>query len=107
MTACTTPVLSRARSSSHITRNFTVPILPAPSTNPRQRVPDEHVYHAGAAELGMHDDHPRGFLAHFADDLGLLATIDASQRLQRTVGGIGGDDGEEFPFVRHVERVYA
>src|ERR687893_1231186 len=102
MTACTTPVLSRARSSSHITRNFTAPILPPPSTNPRQRIPDEHVYHAGAAEPGVHHDHPRGILADLADDLGLLAALDAPQSLQRGVGGLGGDHGEEFSFVGHV-----
>src|SRR5829696_4769763 len=99
MTACMTPVLSRARSSSHITRNFTASILRALSTNPRQRVSDEHVYHAGAAELGVHYDHPRGLFADLADDLGLLATLDAPQRLQRAIGGFGGDDGEEFSFV--------
>src|SRR3712207_3180351 len=102
MTACTTPVLSRARSSSHITRNFTAPIPPAPSTDPRQRVPDQHVYHAGTAELGVHYDHPRGLFADLADDLGLLAALDATQRLQGSIGDFGSDDGEEFSFVRHV-----
>ncbi len=50
-------------------------------TDPRQRVADEHVYHAGAAEPGVHEDHPRRLLAHLADDLGVLATFDAPQRL--------------------------
>src|SRR5215211_2666349 len=76
MTACRTPVLSRARSSSHITRNFTAPIFPSPSTNPRQRVPDEHVYHAGAAELGVHYDHARRFLGHLAGDSPLCLPFD-------------------------------
>src|SRR5918998_2874768 len=106
MTACTTPVLSRARSSSHITRNFTVLILPARSTNPRQRVPDQHVYHAGAAELGVHYDHPRGLLANLPDDLGILATLDTSQGLQRDLRRFRSDDGEEFAFVGDVEWVY-
>src|SRR3712207_2563244 len=106
MTACMTPVLSRARSSSHITRNFTVPILPAPSTNSRQRVTDEHVYHAVAAELGVHYDHPRRLFANLADDLGLLATLDTSQRPQRGIGHFGRDDGEKLAFVRYEQRVY-
>ncbi len=29
-------------------------------TCPGQWVSDEHVYHAGAAEPRMHEDHPRG-----------------------------------------------
>ncbi len=37
-------------------------------TNPRQRIADEHVYHAGATELRVHYDHPRRLLAHLADD---------------------------------------
>src|SRR5919199_5211812 len=106
MTARATPVLSRARSSSHIRRNFTAPILPAPSTDPRKRVPDEHVYHAGAAEPGVHHDHPRGLFADLTDDLGLLATLDAPQRLQGTVRNPGSYYGKELSFVGHVERVY-
>src|SRR3712207_1704315 len=106
MTACTTPVLSRARSSSHITRNFTAPILPEPSTDPRQWVTDQHVYHAGAAELGVHYDHPCGLLADLTDDLGLLAALDATQRLQGGLCGFGSDDGEQLAFVGDVERVY-
>src|SRR3712207_5006137 len=100
MTAWTTSMLSRARSSSHITRNFTVVIFRSgywadrALTNPRQRVPDEHVYHAGAAELGVHEDHPRRLLAHLPDDRGFLAALDASQRLQRGLRHFGGHDGE-------------
>lgn len=36
-------------------------------TDPRQQVSDEHVYHAGAAELGVHEDHTRQLLAHLPD----------------------------------------
>src|SRR5918998_717809 len=106
ITACTTPVLSRARSSSHITRNFTVLILPAPSTDPRQRIPDEHVYHAGAAKLGVHYDHPREIFADLTDDLGLLAALDATERLQGGLCGFGSDDGEELSFIRYIQRIY-
>src|SRR5215210_5624168 len=81
MTAWTTSVLSRARSSSHITRNFTALILPTPSTNSRQRIADEHIYHAGAAEPGVHEDHPRRLLAHLTDDRGFLTALNAAQRL--------------------------
>ena len=63
-------------------------------TDPRQRVADEHVYHAGAAEPGVHEDHTRRFLAHLPDDRGFLATLDAPQRLQGAIGRFGGDDGE-------------
>src|SRR5918998_5227848 len=106
MTACTTPVLNRVRSSSHITRNFTDVILPEPSTDPRQRVTDQHVYHAGAAELGVHYDHPSGLLSDLPDDLGLLAALDAPQRLQRGLRRLRGDDGEQLAFIGDVERVY-
>lgn len=27
------------------------------STYPRQRIPDQHIDHAGAAEAGVHEDH--------------------------------------------------
>src|SRR5215208_3441408 len=107
MTACTTPVLSRERSSSHITRNFTDSNLPAPSTNPRQPVTDEHVYHAGAAEAGVHNDHARGLFADLADNLGLLATLDAAQRLERCVRQLRSHNSEELAFVGDVEGVYA
>ncbi len=52
------------------------------STYPRQRVPDQHVYHAGTTKLRMHQDHPRWLFAHLADDLDLLPTLGAPQRLQ-------------------------
>ena len=71
-----------------------------PSTDPRQRVSDEHVYHAGAAELRVHDDHPRGFLAHLAHDLGLFPTIDAAQRLQRRARALRGDHGAAILIAR-------
>ncbi len=38
------------------------------STDPWQRVSDEHVYHAGAAEPGVHHDHARRILANLADE---------------------------------------
>ena len=78
-----------------------------PLADPRQRVADEHVYHAGAAELGVHDDHARRLLAHLADDLGLLATLGIPESLEGGVRGFGGYDGEELAFVGDVERVYA
>ena len=31
--------------------------------NSRQRIADEHVYHAGAAEAGVHEDHPLRLIA--------------------------------------------
>src|SRR3712207_1134524 len=107
MTARATPVLNRARSSSHITRNFTAQILPAPSTDPRQRVTDEHVYHAGAAELSMHYDHPRGLFADLTDDRSVFTTLYSSQRLQSGLRRLRGDDGGQLAFVGDVERVYA
>src|SRR5215217_7944582 len=76
------------------------------STNPRQRIPDEHVYHAGAAERGVHEDHPCGLLAHLTYDLGFLATFDSSQRLQGSIGNLGSHDGDELTFVGDVEGVY-
>src|SRR5215212_2770427 len=106
MTACMTPVLNRARSSSHITRNFTGSNLPTPSTNPRQRVADEHVYHTSTAELGVHYDHTCGLFADLPDNLGLFATLNASQRLERGVRCFRSDDGEELAFVGDVEWVY-
>src|SRR5215211_898063 len=78
-----------------------------PLTDPGKRVTDEHVYHAGASELGVHYDHARRFLAHLADNLGLLAALDAPQRLQRGLRRLRSDDGEELAFVGYVERVYA
>jgi hypothetical protein len=38
-------------------------------------ISDEHVDHTGAAEAGMHDDHPLRLFAYFADDLGVLAAF--------------------------------
>src|SRR4028118_105130 len=63
------------------------------STDPGQRVADEHVYHAGAAEPGVHHDHARGLLADLADDLGVLAALDATQGFERGVGRIWGRHG--------------
>lgn len=48
---------------------------------PRQRVADGRVNHTGAAEPGVHEDHARRLLAHLPDDLRLLATLYAPQRL--------------------------
>lgn len=45
-------------------------------TNPRQRVADEHVYHPGAAEPGVHHDHASRFLAHLADDSRLYLLLE-------------------------------
>src|ERR671921_1979343 len=106
ITACMTPVLNLARSSSHITRNFIVTILPPPSTNPRQRVSDQHVYHTRTAELGVHHDHACRLLAHLADDRGFFTALDVPQRRQGSVRRVRGDNGEELAFVCHVERVY-
>src|SRR3712207_5380203 len=97
MTACMTPVLSRARSSSHITKNFTVTILPAPLADPGKRVTDEHVYHAGAAELGVHYDHARRFFAYLADDLGLSTASDAPQRCQGGICTLGATTARSLP----------
>src|SRR5918997_2693074 len=77
------------------------------STYPRQRVADEHVYHAGAAEAGVHDDHARRFLAHFADDLSILPTLDAAETFQGGFRLFLSYHSEELAFVRDVERIYA
>jgi hypothetical protein len=77
------------------------------STYPRQRVADEHVYHAGAAEAGVHDDHARWFLAHFADDLGFLAAFGIAQGFEGGFRLFWSYHGEELAFVRYVEWVYA
>src|SRR5829696_1776887 len=77
------------------------------STYPRQRVADEHVYHAGAAEASVHDDHARRFLAHFADDLGFLATVGVSEGFEGGFRLFWSYHSEEFAFVGDVERVYA
>ena len=44
--------------------------------DPGQRVPDKHIYHAGTAETGVHEDHPLRFLADLADDPSLFAAFD-------------------------------
>ena len=75
--------------------------------DPGQWISDEHVYHAGAAELGVHDDHARGLLAYLADDLGFLAAFCVAQGSAGGVSDFGGYYGEEFAFVGDVERVYA
>src|SRR5688572_26755270 len=82
-------------------------LTPISSTYPRQRVADKHVYHAGAAEAGVHEDHPLRLLAHLADYRGLFAAFDPAQRLEGAVGGFGGDDGEQLALVGDVERVYS
>lgn len=46
------------------------------STNPRQRIADEHVYHQSAAEAGVHQDHPGGVLADLADDGRFFSALD-------------------------------
>src|SRR5215217_1438300 len=76
------------------------------STNPRQRVSDQHVYHARTAELGVHHDHACRLLAHLADDRGFFTALDVPQRRQGSVRRVRGDNGEELAFVGHVERVY-
>ena len=55
-------------------------------TNPRQRVADEHVYHAGSAKLRVHQDHTGGLFAHLAYDLGFLAAFHTTQSFE---GGVG------------------
>src|SRR5918993_4528236 len=77
------------------------------STYPRQRVADEHVYHAGAAELGVHHDHPCWFFAYLTDDGGLFSSVHVPQGFEGSVSRVGGDYGEELAFVGDVERVYA
>ena len=58
---------------------ITKPAASISLTNPRQRVPDEHIYHAGAAELGMHEDHPRGLFGYLADDGGSFSAFEATR----------------------------
>src|SRR5215207_401589 len=106
ITACMTPVLNLARSNSHITRNFTVTFLPPPSTDPRQRVSDQHVYHARTTEPGVHEDHARRLLTDLADDRGFFTALDVPQLLQGSVRRVRGNDGEELAFVGDVEGVY-
>src|ERR671912_1985077 len=82
-------------------------IRAAYSADPRQRITDEHVYHPGAAELGVHDDHSLGLLAYLADDLGVLAAFCVAQGFEGGVSDFGGYYGEELAFVGDVERVDA
>ncbi len=49
---------------------------PTSLTDPGQRVADEHVYHAGTAEPGVHHDHPRRLLADLAVDSCLFLPFD-------------------------------
>ena len=67
------------------TVKYILPVLLVSLTDPRQRVSDEHVDHAGAAELGVHNDHARRLLADLADDLGVLATVCVAQGFE---GGV-------------------
>jgi hypothetical protein len=50
-------------------------------TDSGQRVPDKHVYHAGAAEPGVHEDHPLRLHSDLADDPCLLTAFHPAQRL--------------------------
>ena len=59
--------------------------------NPRQRVAYEHVYHAGAAEQGVHHDHARRFLANFAYDGRFFPSVDVSQGFEGGVRRFGCD----------------
>ena len=52
---------------------------PSRSTDPGQRVTDEHVYHAGAAELGVHEHHPRGLFGYLTDDGGSFSAFEATR----------------------------
>src|SRR5215210_738247 len=75
--------------------------------NPRQRIADEHVDHAGAAELGVHDDHARRLLADFADDRRFFPAFGVTQGFEGGVRLFWSYYGEELAFVGDVEGVYA
>src|SRR5215203_2791405 len=77
------------------------------STYSRQGVADEHVYHAGAAELGVHDDHPCRLLADLADDGGFSPAFGVTQGFEGGIGRFRTYYGEELAFVGDVEGVYA
>src|SRR5215210_2114481 len=74
--------------------------------NPRQRIADEHVDHAGAAELGVHDDHARRLLAYFADDRRFFPAFGVTQGFEGGVRLFWRYYGEELAFVGDVEGVY-
>jgi hypothetical protein len=87
----TAPLVARASSRHHaillsclVTGTFLL-------TDPRQRVAYEHVYHAGAAEQGVHHDHTRRFLANFANDGRFLPSVDVSQGFEGGVRRFGCD----------------
>ena len=44
-------------------------------TDSRQRVSDEHIYHARAPELRVHDDHARRFFAYLTDDRRFFSSV--------------------------------
>src|SRR5260221_11040345 len=73
----------------------------------RQRVTDEHVDHASAAEAGADEDHPLRLLAHLADARRLGALGERAHQLEGA-GGVGlGDDGDQHPLVGDIERLDA
>ncbi len=63
--------------SGYATTSSTTPPKTWLSTNPRQRIADEHVYHAGATEAGVHEDHPRRLLTHLPYNRCFFAALDA------------------------------
>jgi hypothetical protein len=70
------PAIRGWRDQKHCPKSSHDFLTPADySTNSRQRVPNEHVYHVGAIEASVHEDHPRRLLAYLADDPGFLATF--------------------------------
>src|SRR5215211_4111722 len=54
--------------------------------NPRQRVDDGYVHHAGAGQAGVHEDHPLTLFAHLAGRFYFLTTLGNMGRFRGDLG---------------------
>ena len=72
--------------------------------DPRQLLAEQHVDNTRAANAGFHQDHSRMLADDFADNLGVAPKRMFAIALQRNRRRVRLHDGQELPFIGHVEK---
>ena len=70
-----------------------------------ERIADQHVHNPAAAVTRCDQNCASRLFAHFADDLGILASGSQTQGVQCGIRVFGRDHCEELAFIRNVQRI--
>src|ERR1700756_2903443 len=75
------------------------------STDSRQLFPEQRIQHARAADLGVHEHHPRMIGNDFSDDARIVSQRVLPHASHNRIGGAPGHNCDQLAFVGHVKRI--